>query len=691
MAFQLSPGINITEKDLTTVVPAVSTSKGAIAGEFRWGPVDEVVTVDTENNLKKIFGEPDDNTYRYWLTAASFLAYANNLQVVRAMEATAANATADGSGVAGTNAITNYDKYVESYESGAGAVGLWAAKYPGALGNSLAVSYCYGGTAYRETLTDVHTANAAAAATSFAVSAGNGDEFVIGDIIRFVVTSTGLLHHSTEYQITNVATDTLTIVEVGKTTGLTEGVDGSGTALSIERRWKYADDFLGAPGTSQHATDVGSANDELHIVVVDEDGQWTGTADTVLERFPFLSVASDAKTSEGASNYYRTVLRDQSQYVWWMDHPTQASNWGTTLNASLGAAYTWSSGDLKAINDGLTADASLSGGLDGGRVTSSELTATDKGYDLFTDADTTDVNLVIAGPAGDQATLGTGQDDDVSTVHQWLVDNLVEVRKDCVVFISPPASCTVDVATQSAQDANIREYVTGAAVSGGTNTYTSNNLNRSTSYAVVDTGQKHMYDRYNDTMRWVPLNGDIAGLCARTDQLTDPWFSPAGYNRGAIKNAAKLAFNPRKAFRDNLYQEGVNPVISEPGSGILLLGDKTHLDKPSAFDRINVRRLFIVLEKAISTAAKFSLFEFNDEFTRANFVALVEPFLRDVQGRRGIQQFKVVCDESNNTAEVIDRNEFVGDIYIKPARSINYISLNFIATRTGVDFSEVGG
>jgi phage tail sheath protein FI len=377
---------------------------------------------------------------------------------------------------------------------------------------------------------------------------------------------------------------------------------------------------------------------------------WSGTAGTVLEKYAFVSKASDAKDDSGNSNYYKNVISNKSKYVWWVAHPATAklssgTAWGSTANAS---AFKTTTANVEY---------SLSNGADGS-VGSSQITTA---WDLFKNAEAVDVSLLVT---------GTGN----STIATYVITNIAETRKDCVAFVSPEKADVVDNAGN--EDTDVVSFRNGLA---------------SSSYAVIDSGYKYQYDKYSDVYRWIPLNGDIAGLCVRTDNERDPWFSPGGMNRGQIKNVIKLAWNPTKAERDDLYQKGINPVVSFPGEGTVLYGDKTMLAKPSAFDRINVRRLFITIEKAIARAARFSLFEFNDQFTRAQFVALVEPYLRDVQGRRGITDFRVVCDDTNNTAEVIDRNEFVGDIYIKPARSINFIQLNFVAVRTGVSFNEVVG
>ena len=385
----------------------------------------------------------------------------------------------------------------------------------------------------------------------------------------------------------------------------------------------------------------------MHIVVVDEDGGITGTAGEILETFAGVSQANDAKDASGNSNYYPDVIYNQSNYIYWMDHNSSGSNWGSAVSGTTFTAVTAVSNvSLTNGNDGTTASVAQ------------KLTA----YQKFQDAETVDVGLIMAGN-GD-------------ATH---IDNLITIaenRKDAVVFASPERSDVVNISNSNTQTTNVIEFF---------------NSIRSTSYAVFDSGYKYCYDRYSDVYRFVPLNGDIAGLAARTDILADAWFSPAGLNRGVIRGAAKLAYNPTKTQRDDLYTSRVNPVTTFSGQGTILFGDKTGLSSPSAFDRINVRRLFIILEKAVATASKFQLFEFNDEFTRANFRNIVEPFLREVQGRRGITDFLVVCDETNNTGEVIDRNEFIAEIFIKPARSINFITLQFIATRTGVSFDEVAG
>jgi phage tail sheath protein FI len=426
------------------------------------------------------------------------------------------------------------------------------------------------------------------------------------------------------------------------------------TSQTVNRYWEFFNAVAKAPSVSDYQSNFGNtaAVDEVHAVVVDDAGAFTGVPGTVLEVFQGMSRATDAKTVDGATNYYKNIINQQSNYIWFINHRS-ASEANTAVNLA-----------TSAFSAPLTLQ--FAAGTDGDGESNVPMNILAQGYDQFASAESVDVSLVLQGKARGGA---SGEQ-----LANYIIDNVAEARKDCVAFVSPARDTVVN---------NIGSEVTDVVAF--------RNVLRNSSYAFMDTGYKYQYDKYNDIYRYVPLNGDVAGLAVRTDSQRDPWFSPAGFNRGQIKNIIKLAYNPGKAERDALYKADVNPVVTFPGQGTVLFGDKTLLGKPSAFDRINVRRLFIVLEKAIATASKFTLFEFNDGFTRAQFKNLVEPFLRDVQGRRGIYEFKVVCDETNNTGEVIDSNRFVGDIYIKPARSINFIQLNFVAVRTGVQFSEVVG
>jgi len=679
MAFQVSPGVLVKEIDLTNIVPAVSTSIGAMAGSFNKGPVGEVTAISSEQELEKVFGTPDSNNFETWFTAANFLQYGNALRVVRAEMAGMKNA-AVGTAVLIKNDTDYEDNY---FNNGAGSAsqGEWVAKFPGLEGNALGVDICANAGAFEETFSGnagtagVTTGTPAAGATVVGIDNGGGSagaggaKFNVGDIVHFQEAD------GQEYEITLIQTDNIHIRQLDNPNG--GGLKSALTAATnVRRRWKFYDQVDAAPGTSTWGTSKNITNDEIHVVVYDKTGEITGydadvaggRTSSVIEVYSFVSQASDARTAQGGTNYYANVINTASQYVRWTDHDaslTDAGESSTTAIAS--SSSTFASGTGKA---GIVSSA-LSGGV---QTTNSDSKPTvgelDTAYQFFADSATVDINLVMAG----STEIGSAGAD--GATHATNVIDLVEARKDCICFISPTRTDVVSVPSAITQTNNVKGFFDGLA---------------SSSYAVFDSGYKYMYDRYNDVYRFVPLNGDVAGLAAYTDQVADAWFSPAGLNRGQIRGAIKLAYNPNKAQRDILYPARINPVISEAGQGTFLFGDKTALSRPSAFDRINVRRLFLVLEKAIANAAKFQLFEFNDEFTRAQFKNLIEPFLRDVQGRRGITDFKVICDETNNTGEVVDRNEFIGDIFIKPARSINFITLNFVAVRTGVEFSEIAG
>ena len=642
MAFQVSPGVLVQERDLTRIIPAVSTAIGAIAISANKGPLDEIVSISSEQELVDTFGKPDSTNFEYFFSAANFLQYSNSLRVVRATQTNAVNASTSGTGVL----IKNTDDWTNNYASGGQAGNAtFVAREAGTDGNNLQVSTCPNAAAYEEEgATTVNDASTAVGDT--VVVTASGAALNVGDIISFSTTAaTNDYDDGEQYRVTNISTNDVTIVQHPRGTGGLKRAltDGS----NIRRRWKYYDAVDGAPGTSTYVSERNGANDEIHVVVIDEDGGISGVPGTILETFSKLSKASDAKDPQGNDNYYPNVIYTKSEYIYWTKHHASGSNWG---NAASGTTFT-------AVNTPTLE--TMSGGSNGSTVTTGEIKTA---YDKFADSETVDVGLIIAGPC--------------TATHIENLISLAEARKDCVVFASPERSDVVNVTNSNTQKSNVVSFFSTIS---------------STSYASFDSGYKYMYDRYNDVYRFVPLNGDMAGLCARTDLLADSWFSPAGFNRGVVRGAVKLAFNPTKSQRDELYPARINPVSTFPGQGTVLFGDKTALASPSAFDRINVRRLFITLEKAISTASKFQLFEFNDEFTRANFRNIVEPFLREVQGRRGITDFLVVCDETNNTGDVIDRNEFKAEIFIKPARSINFITLSFVATRTGVSFDEVAG
>lgn len=699
--FQTSPGINISEIDLTTTAPAVDTTVGAFAGVFRWGPVGVRTLVTSENDLVNKFGKPTSINPETFFTAANFLAYSNALYISRAANSsltTSAIAAANAANASSTSLTTilNEDDFVTKQAGINSSSVNFVARWPGALGNSLKVSVCDSPSNYSSNvaLTDAvfTTAN-----TKFTLSVGsstgtinlfNGaannftgntpiveatavaNKFNIGDYIVVGDNTIGkqsLKLLSKSITVANVAGVNTGSASITLTFDQPLKLSTDISTQSLTRYWEYYTQVDAAPGRStyvavngntalQSNTYTGSTAqlDELHVVVVDEDGGFTGAPGSVLEVFSGLSRATDAKNSDGTSNFFKNVINDTSSYIWaGADRTNAASN--TALNivtSNTSAPLTLS------FYDGTDKDESedVSTGI--------RFADLAKAYDLFNSPEEADISLILTGKARGGANK--------EQLANYVIDNIAEVRKDCVVFVSPAYDDVVNNPLNAADDV-----------------VTFRNAVRSSSYAVMDSGYKYQYDKYNDVYRYIPLNGDIAGLCVRTDATRDPWYSPAGSTRGQIKNSIRLPFNPNKAQRDLLYRNGVNPVISQQGQGTILYGDKTLLAKPSAFDRINVRRLFIVLEKTIAIAAQSSMFEFNDEFTRSQFVNLVEPFLRDVQGRRGIYDFKVVCDDSNNTPEVIDSNRFVGDIYVKPARSINYIQLNFVAVRSGIQFSEI--
>lgn len=557
--FLQSPGIQVSEKDASTVVVGASTTVGGTVGTFRWGPVMTPVLIDNEGTLVSTFGQPDQNTFGSFYSANRFLAYANSLWVIRAATGNL-NATADGTGLL----IKNISDYEEGgFLNGIGTSGTFAARYPGADGNSLLVS-----------------------------------------------------------------------------------IADSGTFST----WAYKDQFTGAPGTSDFAAAKGGSEDELHVIVIDTLGKFTGTPNTVLEKYEYVSKASDAKSFQGLTNYYANVLLQNSQYVYWMDHPTGATDWGTP------AAGTAFDVLVDTVTAGYDFSYQLSGGTDDNAATTGELSLA---WDIFANTDLYDISLFFVG--------------NVSTeVSKYVVDNIGEVRRDCTVFVT--ATKTDGSPIKSTSTTALADAIAFKTAIGNS------------TYTVIDSGYAYMYDKYNDQYRWVATNADIAGLCARVDSTQDTWMSPAGLTKGQIKNVVKLAWNPTRAQRDELYKNAINPVVTLVGQGTLLYGDKTATTKPSAFDRINVRRLFLILEKTISNFAKYQLFELNDTITRQQFIAAVEPFLRDVQGRRGIDAFKVICDETNNGPSVVAANEFRGNILVRPRYSINFVSLTFTAVGPAVTF-----
>ena len=740
MAFQLSPGVLVREQDATAVVPAVGTTVGGFAGDFAWGPARELVSVSGENELVARFGKPTKANNVDFLSASSFLAYGSNLLVSREVGAAARNAVAtangaltgvatvtaggssytsaptvtiadptgvtpanggraatatatitsdavtaititdpgfgyaidgtdpvvtiSGGGGSGASAtvliddanpigklIRNDDEYETSYAGETNGLGPFAAKYAGKLGNSLKVS-----------VGDLGTFGTSVS-TTIAITAG-GSGYTSAPTVTFSASTSA---SGSAVAIASLSGDSVAAVTVvfpgfGYTSAPTisfSGGGGSGAAATatLTTQWIYENQFDTTPATTDWGTRNGTNFDELHVIVIDEGGSITGTAGTVLEKFEGLSKIQGARADDNSVNYYKDAINARSNWIRFTDHvDTSATSignvWGQDLATTLAAGNKFP----KILTDADTNAWSMSGGVDASPTDGDLQTS----YLKFANDEETDVSLIFAGAHS-------------STVGDYIIDNITDIRKDCLAFVSPAKASVVNNSGSEVTDikAELANYTRS-------------------SFAVMDSGWKYMYDRYNDSYAWVPCNADTAGCCVTADLEADPWFSPAGVNRGSIKNAVKLAFNPKKSDRDTLYSAGVNPIVQSSQQGIILFGDKTLLARSSAFNRINVRRLFIVIEKAVAAAAKFQLFEFNDAFTRAQFRSLVEPFLRDVQGRRGVYDFRVVCDETNNTGQVIDANEFRADIFIKPAKSINFITLTFVATRTGISFEELG-
>ena len=634
---------------------------GAIAGAFEKGPILTPTRISNEAELLEIFGKPNDSNYEYWWSAAGFLSYGGVLDVVRA---DAGNLTASNDGVTNpyTLKINNDDDFLANYNAGTAAFNF-AARTPGAFGNSLDVAVIDGGADQILTLSGVLTTNA------------------VGTVINDVAGTKSA--RIVAYDASNTSAVLVTISGDNFTTA--DSVDNGSDDRTVDAAVSWYDQqfvFTGLkwnsiaprPGTSPYVADRGGSKDEIHVVVYDRDGAITGTPLTVLEKFTYASKAVDAKSAEGALNYYPEVIFASSQYVYWGNHDAAGTSlfYDVSGNAAV-ATVNWG-GDSTTDFDfflGLEISNLAVGGAryvlaSGATDYSVTLGEVQTAYEEFADPESVQLDYLLMGPGG-----GTSSD---SRSKAAKLISIASARKDCIAFISPHRGNIVGVSSALDQTNNVVGFF---------------DTLESTSFAVFDSGYKYIYDRFADKYRYVPCNPDVAGLCAAVTANGTPWFSPAGLNRGAIKGAVKLAYSPTKSQRDTLYQNRVNPITSLPGQGIVLFGDKTALASPSAFDRINVRRLFLVAEKTIGNAAKGVLFEVNDEFTRANFLNVVDPFLRDIQAARGITDFLVVCDDTNNGPAVVDSNEFVADIYIKPARSINFITLTFIATRTGVSFEEV--
>ena len=745
-ANQLSPGVVVQERDLTTITTLSTANVGAIAAPFELGPVEEIVEISNERGLVERFGKPNDSNYEYWFTAAQYLAYGGVLKTIRVTSAALKNAVDTGT----APLIKNLQDYETTYESANNNFN-WAARTAGAKGNSIGIFVTDSGADQIAVIPAPGSGNEYEFVQDAALSAASGAagkvfkysivltvDTIVGTFTPGVATTINI-GGSQESVVVNAWDPVSKKLEVTLPSGGVTGIiadnqaitQGSNTAAinqTIERRLyvalnKDSIEFAAAdsvsdtnstavgitsvrteynereylpgvkwinvaqrPATSSYTTGVGGHRDELHIVVIDIDGKITGTAGAVLERFIGVSKASDAKSTVGETNYYPEVIKQRSQYIYWAEHESglfsatataSDGNWGLTANArqfnllrsatgttSYPAGRTTIGSDNNAtfyyrLADG--ADYASSGGEY--TVSNSDLATA---YGLIADPESQTVDYILAGPSG--------ADDTAAVAKITSLVSIVEERRDCLLYVSPRRGNVVGVSNSTTATENIVKFF---------------DLLSSSSYVVFDSGYKYIYDKYNDVYRYVPCNGDVAGLCLQTTEVAEPWFSPAGFQRCILRNAIKLAFTPNKTQRDTLYANRINPIVSFPGQGVVLFGDKTALGFASAFDRINVRRLFLTIERVISGAAKSQLFEQNDDSQRSLFLNIVEPYLRDVQGRRGVTDFLVKCDQDNNPPEAVDRGEFYAEIFVKPTRTINYITLTFVATRTGVAFSEV--
>ncbi len=743
---QSSPGVVIQERDLTTITSLSTANVGVLAAPFEQGPVEEIKNISSERQLAEVFGKPNENNYEYWYTASQFLGYGGVLKTVRVSSTNLKNAVNTGT----APLIKNLDDYETNYESANNGF-QWAAQTPGTKGNSIGIFMTDAGADQIAVLPAPGSGNEHEFVADEAVVAASGAsgkvykysivltvDTVVGDFTPGTTTTVAI--SGSDETVTVLAWDpSNNKLEIalpgGGVTGIladgqviTQGANTAAINTTIERRLYVGLDkgsiaFAAAdsvadtnstaiavtsvrneydereylpgvkwvnvaprPGTSLYALNAGGFRDELHIVVVDIDGAITVTTGALLERFTGVSKASDAKTSVGETNFYTNVIKQRSEYIFWGEHETgvfaatasaAAGNWGLSANARQFNLLRSSAGSV-SYPEGRTTVGSinnatfyyrLESGADyavgGGNYTISNIDVA-TAYELLSDPESQTVDFFLTGPSG--------PDDSAALAKVTSLANIVDERRDCILFVSPRRANVIGVANASAATDNIISFFDKLP---------------SSSYIVFDSGYKYIYDKYNDVYRYVPCNGDVAGLCLQTTEVAEPWFSPAGFQRGTLRNAIKLAYTPNKLQRDRLYSARVNPIVSFPGQGVVLYGDKTAQSFASAFDRINVRRLFLTIERVIGGAAKAQLFEQNDEAQRSLFVNIVEPYMREVQGRRGVTDFLVKCDSDNNPPESVDRGEFYAEIYVKPTRTINYISLTFTATRTGVSFTEV--
>ena len=715
-----SPGIEVKEVDLTIGrVQTATTKTGAIVGPFAKGPVNQPTLVENEQDLIDIFGEPaaTNKQFETWMVASSYLSYGGVLSVVRAGDASLSNAKVGSATSITIESVEDYNN--NGYDENTITNITVAARNPGSWANDIKVAICDAGSDQILTVGTAHTAKVgmgiSMVATGFAVSAGSTT--ALDGFFKGIVTEADISGQISVKFISHVSAAGIETAKEYEPNGtysfpsngsLSLRQVGSGALIGAETVTSQKDWFdqqtieltngaipwnqvADRPGTSKFSDARSSRFDEVHVVVVDDKGTITGNAGTILEKNVSLSKAKDAEFSAGSTSYWRKFIANSSRNIFAGGSPSGISTTDITTGAggtsffnahsadnawdqnAQGISFAGIGATTLTLAGGQNYDSGTDATADGALSVPLEGLVT--GYELYENVEEFDADFILMGGGG----RPTGE---VQALASEII-SVAEIRQDAIAFVSPSRSSLITdtvgsatVNTSSAITENLKSFYSPI---------------QSSSYAVFDSGYKYMYDRFADTFRYVPLNGDIAGMCARNDINNFPWFSPAGTARGSVLNAVKLAYNPSQTQRDRLYTNRINPVIFSPGAGIILFGDKTGYGKASAFDRINVRRLFIYLEDAISAAARDQLFEFNDEITRTNFVNIVEPFLRDVQAKRGITDFRVVCDETNNTAAVIDNNEFIADVFIKPNRSINFIGLTFVATRTGVSFDEVIG
>lgn len=627
----ISPGVKITETDQVSSISAEGTTSGGTVGRFRWGPADVATQVSSETDLVYKFGAPNATNAIDFLVSSNFLSYSPNLFVIRVVGANTRNATAEdttGGGNPGEGLlIKNNDVYDASFAGGAASVGPWASRYPGALGNSIKVSTCANANVFQSTLTGSWTVGAASTVVSSGAGAAN-TELTLGDLV--VIAGRTL-------KVATISNANFFTTETAHLTGA--------SGVTVTRRWEFFNNFDFAPGTSPSVLAKGGSNDEMHIAIVDQGGEITGVAGTLIEKFQGVSKASDAKGENGGSNFYKDVITNRSEWVRWMDHDSIGTNWGLTSARAFAAT-----GEVLGYR--------LAGGSDGDALTDTNKI---EGYNIFANKSNIPVLIIPMGTAS-------------VTVINTVIADIAEVRKDVMIVVSPEASDVVNQAGSEVQ--NILDFA--ATVTKST-------------FVVMDSNFKFQYDKFNDNYVYVPCNADVAGCMARTDVTRAPWISPAGFTNGVILNVTKLAFNPNETERDLLYKNSVNPIFTQVGRGTVLFGDKTFTSRNTAFNRINVRRLFIDLQRTIGTQASDILFDENNQSTRTNFINLVEPYLRDVQARRGINDFRIICDETNNTDAVVNANEFVCDIFVRPVSSVNFIQLNFVSVRGTASFAEIAG